>query len=63
MRVKGPGAQDWQTCQLLVPNVIKSGSLKSWNPLDLSRPVIGLFYLAYYMIYDVIILWNIVITS
>jgi len=39
---------------LHVPNVLKSGSLNSWNPQGLSRPVLGFHYL--YISYSVVCL-------
>jgi hypothetical protein len=43
--VKAAGAQGCQPSHLHVPIVLKSGSLTSWNPQGLSRPVMGLLYL------------------
>ena len=39
--IKAAGAQGWQPYHLHVPIFMKSGSLTSWNPQDLSRPVLG----------------------
>ena len=39
---------------LHVPNVLKSGSLNSWNPQGLSRPVLGFHYL--YLSYNAVCL-------
>jgi len=47
--VKAASAYGWQPYHLQEPTVLKSGASNSWNPQDLSRPIMGLLYLYLYL--------------
>jgi len=50
--VKAAGAQGWKPYHHTVPLSGNLGTLTSWNPLGLSRPVMGLLYLYLYPLFS-----------
>ena len=51
--VKAAGAWGWQPYHHPVPLSRNLGTLTSWNPLGLSRPVMGLIYWKYFRNYKI----------